>query len=225
MTTNLRKIVRNNFALVGFLLCCSVTLATTVVPAYALPSELDNDATPLSIEQDAITAPQTTDDAIEQDATTAPQTTDDAIGQDATTTTTTFPVQGTQKNDVVRKGYMETSFALESDGTLNAVTRTWTNVKFAGFTGGVIITLTNADGIPIWATDQQTYGVDGTKIPKKKSSRTENWQAQVPPEILSKVKGYAILQEHTPRTRVLDWITSSEAQQIVKAAVKYFGNS
>ena len=209
MTTNLRKIVRNNFALVGFLLCCSVTLATTVVPAYALPSEIDNDATPLSIEQDAITEPQTTDDA---------------IGQDATTTTTTFPVQGTQKNDVVRKGYMETSFALESDGTLNAVTKTWTTVKFAGFTGGVIITLTNADGIPIWATDQQTYGVDGTKIPRKKSSRTENWQAQVPPEILSQVKGYAILQEHTPRTRVLDWITSSEAQQIVKAAVKYFGS-
>ncbi len=209
MTTNLRKIVRNNFALVGFLLCCSVTLATTVVPAYALPSELDSDTTPLSIEQDAITAPQTTDDA---------------IGQDATTTTTTFPVQGTQKNDVVRKGYMETSFALESDGTLNAVTKTWTTVKFAGFTGGVIITLTNADGIPIWATDQQTYGVDGTKIPRKKSSRTENWQAQVPPEILSQVKGYAILQEHTPRTRVLDWITSSEAQQIVKAAMKYFGS-
>ncbi len=200
--------VRNNFALVGVLLGCSVTLATTVVPAYALPSELNNDATPLSISQDAITAPPTTDGAIPQNATTG-----------------TFPVQGTQKNDVVRKGYMETSFALESDGILNAVTKTWTDVKFAGFTGGVIIALTNADGIAIWATDQQTYGVDGTAIPRKKSSRTENWQAQVPPKILSKVKGYAIIQEHTPRPRGLDWITSSEAQQIVKAAVKYFGKS
>ena len=118
---------------------------------------------------------------------------------------------------------MKTSFALGSDGTLLAVTKTWTEMTFTGFTGGVIIALTNADGTPIWATEQQTYGVDGTAIPNKKSSRTEKWQAQVPPEILSKVKGYAIIQEHTPRSRVLDWITSSEAKQIVESIRKYFG--
>ncbi len=215
--------VGNNFALVGVLLGFSMTLAT-IVPAYALPSELDNDATPSSIPQDATTAPQTTDDAIPQDATTAPQTTNDATPQGAINTTTTFPIQGTQKNDVVRKGYMETSFALESDGTINAVTKTWTDVQFAGFTGGVRIALTNADGLPIWSTQQQRYGVDGTRIPKKKSSRTENWQAQVPPGILSKAKGYAIVQEHTPTNRVIDWANSPEFKQLVKLAVKYFGS-
>ena len=196
MTTNLQKAAKNNFALISVLLGCSIALTTTVVPAHA-SSKVDSarTATLSPIPQRSIT-----------------------IAQAAT-----FPVQGMKKDNVVRKGYMETSFALESNGTLNAVTKTWTDVKFAGFTGGVVIALTNADGIPIWATEQQRYGVDGKAIPGKKSSRTENWQAQIPPDILSKIKGYAIIQEHTPRNRVFDWIKSPEAQQIVKGVIKYFG--
>lgn len=134
--------------------------------------------------------------------------------------TTAFPVGGTRKNEVVRKGYMETSFNLDSNGNLNARTRTWTDVKLKGFTGGVLIAFTDASRTPIWSSEQQRYGVDGTYIGK--SDRTENWQAKVPPEIVSRITGYVILQEYTPRSRVFDWIRSPEGQQIIKDIVSLF---
>jgi len=190
MATNLRKTVKNNFALVAVLLGSSMTLATTIVPAHALSKFDVNHAATLSpIGQKSITIAQTA----------------------------TFPVQGNRKDDVVRKGYMETSFDLDSNGNLNARTRTWTDVKLKGFTGGVLIAFTDASGSAIWSTDQQRYGVDGKAIGN--SNRTENWQAKVPPEILSRISGYAILQEHTPRGRALDWIRSPEGQDTIKGLI------
>jgi hypothetical protein len=97
------------------------------------------------------------------------------------------------------EGYMETSFDLDSNGNLNARTKTWTDVKLKGFTGGVLIAFTDASGSAIWSTEQQRYGVDGTFIGN--SNRTENWQAKVPPGTLSRISGYAILQEHTPSSQ------------------------
>lgn len=196
MATNLRKTVKNNFALVAVLLGYSMTLATTVVPAHALSKSDVNHAANLSpIPQKSITIAQTA----------------------------TFPVQGTRKDDVVKKGYMETSFDLDSNGNLNARTRTWTDVKLKGFTGGVLIAFTDASGAAIWSTEQQRYGVDGKLIGN--SNRTENWQAKVPPEILSRISGYAILQEHTPRGRALDWIRSPEGQETIKGLINIIRKS
>lgn len=193
MATNLRKTVTNNFALVAVLLGYGMTLATTVMPAHALSKSDVIHATTLSpISQESIT-----------------------IAQAAT-----FPVQGKQKSDVVKKGYMETSFNLDSNGNLNANTKTWTDVKLKGFTGGVLIALTDASGFTIWSTEQQRYGVDGKYIGN--SSRTETWQAQVPPEILSQIRGYAIVQEHTPRGRALDWARSAEGQETIKSIINFF---
>ena len=196
MATNLRKIVTNNFALVAVLLGYGMTLTTTVMPAHALSkSDVTHAATLSPISQESITIAQAT----------------------------TFPVQGTQKTDVVKKGYMETSFDLDSNGNLNATTRTWTDVKLKGFTGGVIIAFTDATGSAIWSTEQQRYGVDGKMIGN--SNRTENWQATVPPDVLNRIEGYAIIQEHTPRSRVGDWIRSEEAKQIINAIIKIVGKS
>jgi hypothetical protein len=179
------------------LIALGMTLATiTVVPAHALSKSDTNHAATLSpIPQKSITIAQTT--------------------------TATFPVQGNRKDDVVKKGYMETSFDLDSNGNLNARTRTWNDVKLKGFTGGVFIAFTDASGFPIWSTDQQQYGVDGKSIGR--SDRTETWQAKVPPEILNRISGYAIVQEHTPRARVWDWVQSAEGQQTIKALFKLFG--
>ena len=133
------------------------------------------------------------------------------------------PMQGAQKNEVVKKGYMETSFNLDSNGNLNAKTKTWTDVRLKGFTGGVLIAFTDLNGAVIWSTEQQQYGVDGTWVGK--SSRTENWPAKVPPETLGKIVGYAILQEPTPRGRALDWLRSSEGQATIKSIVKIFSKN
>jgi hypothetical protein len=195
MVTNLRKTVKNNFALVAVLFGYGMTLAT-IMPARALSkSDVTHAATLSPIVQKGIIIAQTA----------------------------TFPVQGTRKNEVVKKGYMETSFDLDSNGNLNARTKTWTDVKLKGFTGGVLIAFTDASGSAIWSTEQQQYGVDGKLIGN--SNRTENWQAKVPPEILSRIGGYAILQEYTPRSRVSDWIRSSEGQETIKGVVNIFRKS
>lgn len=193
MVTKLGKTVKTNFALLTVLLSSTMTLASTIVPAHALSQSNVNHAVTLSpTSQKSIIIAQTV----------------------------TFPLQGSRKDDVVKKGYMETSFDLDSNGNLNARTKTWTDVKLKGFTGGVLIAFTDASGNAIWSTEQQRYGVDGKLIGN--SNRTENWQAKVPPEILSRISGYAILQEHTPRGRALDWIRSSEGQQTIKAIVSFF---
>ncbi|MBA3921069.1 MAG: hypothetical protein H0X31_04895 [Nostocaceae cyanobacterium] len=195
MATNLRKTVKNNFALVAVLLGYGMTLAT-IVPAHALSkSDVNHAATVSPTGQKSIIIAQT-----------AP-----------------FPVQGTRKDEVVRKGYMETSFDLDSNGNLNARTKTWTDVKLKGFTGGVLIAFTDTSGSVIWSTEQQRYGVDGKLIGN--SNRTENWQAKVPPNTLSRIGGYAILQEYTPRSRVFDWIRSPEGQQTIKGVVNIFRKS
>lgn len=197
MATNISKTVKNNFALVTVLLGYGMTLAT-IVPAHALSkSNVTHAATfsPSPTGQKSIIVAQTA----------------------------TFPVQGTRKNEVVRKGYMETLFDLDSNGNLNARTRTWTDVKFKGFTGGVLIAFTDTSGTVIWSTEQQLYGVDGKFIGN--SDRTENWQAKVPPQTLSRIGGYAIVQEHTPRSRALDWLQSPEGQQTIKSVVNIFRKS
>lgn len=50
--------------------------------------------------------------------------------------------------------------------TLCAVTtRTWSTCEWKGFTGGVLVALTDKDGGLLFQTPLVTYGVDGTWIP------------------------------------------------------------
>ncbi|MGB3649997.1 MAG: hypothetical protein WBA41_02135 [Rivularia sp. (in: cyanobacteria)] len=193
MTTNLKKTISNNLAIATVLLSSGMPFAATIMPANALSKSEVNHASILSpTPQKSITIAQSLN----------------------------FPVQGTRKDTVVRKGYMETSFDLDSNGNLNARTKTWTTRKTSGFTGGVLIAFTDASGNAIWSTQQQRYGVDGKWVGN--SSRTENWQAKVPPEILNRIGGYAIVQEHTPRGRALDWITSPQGQSVIETLTIFF---
>ncbi len=195
MTTNLKKTIANNLAIATVLLSSAMPFAATIMPANALSKSEVNHASILSsTPEKSITIAQAQN--------------------------VTFPIQGTRKNKVVRRGYMETLFDLDSNGNLNARTKTWTSRKTSGFTGGVLIAFTDKSGNAIWSTQQQRYGVDGKWIGK--SNRTVNWQAKVPPEILSRIGGYAIVQEHTPRGRVLDWISSPQGQGVIKTLTIFF---
>ncbi len=190
MITNPKKTVKNSLALITALFGCGMTLAS-IAPVYALSkSDVNHAVTLAPTGQKNLTLAQAA----------------------------TAPIQGTQENEVKRKGYMNTSFNLDSNGNLNAITKTWTTVRLSGFTGGVSIVFVDASGSAVWSTEQQRYGVDGTVIGNSK--RTESWQAKVPPEIRSQIKGYAIVQEPTPRGRILEWLRSSQGQATVKAVVK-----
>ena len=136
-----------------------------------------------------------------------------------------FPITGERDNSVGNGG-MRTSFTLNSDGRLTAVTNTRTKVKGAGFTGGVSIILLNGDRQPIWASEVHKYGVDGCLIGT--CNRNENWSDSVPPDILRQVRGYAILQQHAPKwlqlvgqrgDQFLRWLNSSEGQGTIKTIV------
>lgn len=130
------------------------------------------------------------------------------------------------KGDAVGNGRMNTSFTLNCDGSIRAVTRTSTKVKLAGFTGGVVIILLDGDQRPIWASSVHKYGVDGCMIGD--CDRTDNWSDTVPPEILSQVEGYAVLQKHQPKWlnligerggQFLGWLNSSEGRSTIGAIV------
>ncbi|XWK87470.1 MAG: hypothetical protein U7127_25260 [Phormidium sp.] len=105
-----------------------------------------------------------------------------------------------QQHNDVGGGHMETSVTVYDTGRLDAVTRTWTNVKMAGFRGGVVVVLLDVNNHRLWASGLRTYGVDGTWIGR--SNRTESWSEQVPSEVISRVSGCEIIHQHNPSD---DW--------------------
>ncbi|MBD3558692.1 AbfB domain-containing protein, partial [Planktothrix sp. FACHB-1355] len=130
-----------------------------------------------------------------------------------------FPITG-NKEDRVANGRMRTSFSLNADGTLTAVTNTRTGVQLAGFTGAVSVILVDENKQPIWVSGVHSYGVDGCTIGR--CNRNDNWSENVPSEIMSQVRGYAILQQHDPKWRVFDrgtqflsWLRSDEGKATV----------
>lgn len=135
----------------------------------------------------------------------------------------TFPITG-KRNDPVGNGRMETSFTLTADGRLTAVTSTSTKVKLKGFTGATSVVLVDGNKQLIWASDVHSYGVDGCLIGR--CSRNSNWSDNVPSEIMSRVRGYAILQQNDPQWRIFDkgeqflrWLNSDEGKATLSTVV------
>lgn len=175
MTSNPKNTVTKNLAIATVLLSSGMPFAATINPANALPKS--------DVGQTSVIAPTP-----QKSITVAKH-----MGIH-------LPIGGTRQDRVKRKSYMKTSFSLNSRGKLTATTRTWSRRKLSGFTGGVFIVLTDGSKNPIWTSQQKRYGVNGRWLGK--SSRTEKWQATVPKSILPRVKGYAIVQQHTPSNRV-----------------------
>ncbi|MEL7245568.1 MAG: hypothetical protein AAGM40_25020 [Cyanobacteria bacterium J06573_2] len=200
MTTNLKKGIAKNLAIATVLLSSGMPFAATIAPVNALSkSEVSENSIVAPTPQKSITVAK-------------------HMGIH-------FPVGGTRQDKVGRKKrhkyYMKTSFSLNSSGKLTATTRTWSRRKLWGFTGGVFIVLTDAYKNPIWTSEQHRYGVNGRKLGK--SDRTEKWQATVPKSILSRVRGYAIVQQRTPTRRVWKWI-GSNLKTIVKIVELFSSN-
>ena len=100
------------------------------------------------------------------------------------------------------------------DGQLRAKTRTWTSEALTGFTGGVVVALTDKDGELLHFTKVRKYGVNGTAVPGAPSSRTKEWDETIPPEVMSKFAGIAIVHRYEPTPRWLE--TTNDVVEFAK---------
>lgn len=133
-----------------------------------------------------------------------------------------FPLKGSKHTELGDHRRMATDITISNNGRIDGVTRTWTDKQWRGFTGSVVVGITDRDGNILYVTNPQTYGVDGKRIPKP-SDRTERWTDSVPSNIFSKVGGYAIIHTTNPRDRWREWLrTAREGATEIKAIYKQF---
>jgi|RhiMetdeSRZDD1v2_1073273.scaffolds.fasta_scaffold218729_2 hypothetical protein len=102
---------------------------------------------------------------------------------------------------------------LERSGLLTVITHVWTNSPFQGFTMGVKVWLTNAQGGVILETaGAGPYGVDGHNTPfGSASDRTEVFTQQFAAEQVANVTGLTIVLFWAPRWRIVEIINHSKS--------------
>lgn len=108
-----------------------------------------------------------------------------------------------------------------STGRLSVRTTTWTNSPFQGFTVGMKVLLVNANGIVVWQSDVQQYGVDGTSTPfGSASNRRDVYLQDLDPALAATVDGMDIWLFHAPKWRLAEIIreVGDVAGDIVQAA-------
>jgi hypothetical protein len=90
-------------------------------------------------------------------------------------------------------------------GRLKAKTRTWTGIDLRGFTGGVRVGLLNANGDLVAITQLHAFGVNGDSwlLPGGPSDRTDPWDEQFDPNVISLTTQLMIEHEHSGKNRLL----------------------
>jgi hypothetical protein len=110
----------------------------------------------------------------------------------------------TSRNDRVGDGFwMYTYLSYQpTTGLLQGRTVLSTSRSFAGFVGGVIAILVDAQGIPVYATELHRWGIGacGFSCP---NSRTIDWSDYVPEYVWPYVAGVSIQQAHAADDRAL----------------------
>ncbi len=123
---------------------------------------------------------------------------------------TSFPVTRSRKDNIERTSWtMETAVTLSNTGRIDGTTKIKTAEALRGFTGGVLVGVTDLDGNILHTTKLHTYGVDGTAKPGGKSSRTEHWSEVVPKDSLGKAAAVVIWHSHQPKNRfpgAMQWV-------------------
>uniref|UniRef100_A0A914NYV7 Uncharacterized protein n=2 Tax=Panagrolaimus davidi TaxID=227884 RepID=A0A914NYV7_9BILA len=117
--------------------------------------------------------------------------------------------------DVDKKQSMETTITLSDSGLLKGTTILRAKHLVKGFTGGVAVFFLDENKKELWHSEWQSFGVN------LHSSRTAEWNAQVPKEILSKIKNFSIVQKHTPTDRVYKWIQDPENMKKVVGVIQF----
>ncbi|RJS57267.1 hypothetical protein CJ481_15935 [Bacillus subtilis] len=112
----------------------------------------------------------------------------------------TFPLRGSQHTELGDHRRMATNIIISSSGRLDATTKTWTSKKWKGFTGTVVVFLTDSRGNILYATASRRYGVNGTALGGH--NRTDTWYEIIPRSVLNKTTAYAIHHAYTPTPRI-----------------------
>lgn len=130
--------------------------------------------------------------------------------------TTLYPVSESETDEIGKSSRkMKTEVIVSADGSLKAKTRTWTSEALVGFTGGVVVALTDKDGKLLHFTKVRKYGVNGTAVPGAPSSKTVAWDETVPAAVMNQFSGIAIVHRYEPTPR---WL---ETQEDVVEFAKY----
>jgi hypothetical protein len=119
------------------------------------------------------------------------------------------------QSDMPRR-YMRTRAALAQGARrIDCETETWTRQPWFGFTGGVIVFLATGEqdqgGQYLWRSELQQFGVDGFRIPFKRSRRIDTWSQDVPAEVAQQATQIRIAHTHAPRDRAQQQIEETLA--------------
>ncbi|MGN4457456.1 hypothetical protein [Bacillus cereus group sp. MYBK57-1] len=120
---------------------------------------------------------------------------------------TNFPLKGSQHTGLGDHREMETTITISENGRIDGSTLTKTCKRAFGFTGSVIVFLTDSKGNILYATDTHRYGVNALGYLKNcddsgDHQRTEFWNENIPQEVINNISGYEITHAYTPLPRV-----------------------
>ncbi|MBD2386263.1 hypothetical protein [Cylindrospermum sp. FACHB-282] len=133
-----------------------------------------------------------------------------------------FPLRGSRFTELGDHRRMETQITISNNGRIDGVTRIWTDKQWKGFTGSVVVAITDSAGNRLYITNPQSWGVDCKRCPGP-SNRTQGWADTIPSNVLKKVGGYAIIHATSPRDRWRSWLSSAkEAVTEIKGIYSQF---
>lgn len=112
-----------------------------------------------------------------------------------------FPLRGSKHDELGDHRRMKTDITISASGRIDGTTRTWTAKHWKGFTGTVVVYITDSSGNILYSTNPQSYGVNGLYMPGA-HDRNVVWTNQIPVDSLSKVAGYVIHQVYDPRNKL-----------------------
>jgi hypothetical protein len=113
--------------------------------------------------------------------------------------------------------YMRAIVSLDDAGNIQVRTHTYVHMDLAGFTGGVVVSLSDSSGNVLYVTPLVQYGVDGRLVFWSQSDRWDNEYYTVAPEIAARTDRIDVWVGWAPRNRF--WEDILPVQRIIELII------
>jgi hypothetical protein len=123
----------------------------------------------------------------------------------------------TDEKSVGGPRYMRAIVSLDDAGNMQVRTHTYVHIDLAGFTGGVLVSLSDRDGNLLYVTPLVQYGVDGRWVFWSQSDRWDNEYYSVGPDIAARTDRIDVWVGWAPRNRF--WQDLVPIQQIIQLVI------